>query len=179
MGLKCGPTKPCPYPTLIIPAPTCLHPYPGFASWRSCSSDFLFPALQVGSLSLLQAAHIIFTAHDFSDIALLLPSLWSPNFLSASNCLRLEMAAHQQILIAHIFLLPLKLLFLYYYNYYFYYSPELEKIKWKTARRLKIPFFLGRGDNVWGTSLIFFSKKEITSSYSHVLISIININMMK
>lgn len=87
------------------------------------------------------------------------------------------MAAHQQILIAHIFLLPLKLLFLYYYNYYFY-SPELEKIKWKTARRLRIPFFLGRGNNVGGTSLIFFFKKK-TSSYSHVLVSIININMMK
>lgn len=86
------------------------------------------------------------------------------------------MAAHQQILIAHIFLLPLKLLFLYYYNYYFYYSPELEKIKWKTARRLRIPFFLGRGNNVGGTSLIFFFKKI---TYSHVLVSIININMMK
>lgn len=41
-----------------------------------------------------------------------------------------------------------------------------------------ILFFLGRGDHVWGLSLKLFLKK-ITSSFSHVLIIIININMMK
>lgn len=59
------------------------------------------------------------------------PNLLFPNFLSASNCLGLETAAHQQILVASIFLLSLRqILLLSLYIYYFYYSPELETIKW-------------------------------------------------
>lgn len=87
---------------------------------------------------------VFLQAHDSSDIPLLPPNLTSPSFLSASNCMGLEMAAHQQILVAHIFFVtPATTLPLLLYIYYFYYSPELEKIKWETARRLRNPTLSG------------------------------------
>lgn len=61
---------------------------------------------------------------------------------------------------SYIFVIPETALPLLLYVYYFYYSLELEKIKWGAARRLGIPFFLGRGHNVWGTSFKFFLKKH-------------------
>lgn len=107
---------PLPHGTLTIPVPTSSCPYPGFTSWRSCSSDFLFVVLKVVSASS-GLSTLFLQPHDSSDIPLLPPNLPSPNFLSASNCLGLEMAAHQQILVACIFLLPLQPLFLYYYTF--------------------------------------------------------------
>ena len=85
------------------------HPisYPGFTSWSSCSSDFVSVVPQVVSASPRLSTWFVQPC-DSSDIPLLPTHLPSLNFLSASNCLGLEMAAHQQILVDCIFLLPMQ-----------------------------------------------------------------------
>ena len=83
--------------------------------WGSCSPDFLFLALKVVTVSS-GLSTLFLWPHDSLAIPLLPPNLLSPNFLSASNCLGLGTAAHEQILVARMFFVAPAPFFLYYYT---------------------------------------------------------------
>lgn len=84
-----------------------LPPCPGSASCSSCYADLLSEATP--------SPHINFYSPVTLQSFLFFLSLPPPIFLSSSNFLGLDIAPHQQILVDHIFLLPIQLLFLYYY----------------------------------------------------------------
>lgn len=72
------------------------------------------PAMQTSFLKPLPPPHISFYSPVTLQSFLFFLSLVPLIFLSASNFLGLDTAPYQQILVGHMFLLPMQLLFLYY-----------------------------------------------------------------
>ena len=80
------------------------------------------------------------------------------------------MAAYQQILIAHIFLLPLKLLFLYYYTLLFLLFTWDGENKVGNSKEAEDHIHSGQRRQFVGTQLNFFSQKNhviIQSSFNY------------